>query len=115
MNWWATVARSFPGNRRKSYEAQKLLTDSYRAVFMGKGSSLEQRQIVLSDLQAQTNWNRVLDPRTATDREVWFQEGMRAAYGVIFAHLSLSDADVEALNNAARLEAALRDVDNAAN
>jgi len=61
--------------------------------------------MVLADLQARCGWNQVLDPKFASDRDIWFSEGKRSAYSEIFSHLSLSSEDLMALDNAARWEA----------
>lgn len=102
MNFWEHVSRRF--GHSTAVERQAALCRAYRAVFLGNPDR-SQQQIVLSDLQHRCGWNKITDPKYASDRELWFAEGKRAAYGELFAHLSLSPADVEALNNAARVDA----------
>lgn len=103
MTHWHSNSRK---HSRKNLAAEMELTQAYRAVFKGHPDVLQQ-QAVLADLAAGCGWNKVTLPSVASDRELWFAEGMRAAFGLIFAHLSLSPEDVEALANAARREAAL--------
>lgn len=101
MNFWDRLTRRWS---HRTVEGQLRLTQAYRAVFQNGNASQSHRQMVLSDLQARTGWNQITLPESAAER-VWFAEGKRAAYAEIFGHLSLSPADVDALDNAARHEA----------
>ncbi len=100
MRHWARISRRLP---KKSVEANFQLGNAYRSVF--RDGSAESQQ-VLADLAARCGWNQITDPRTASDKEIWFAEGKRAAFGELFAHLSLSPADIAAFDNAVRHEAA---------
>jgi hypothetical protein len=62
--------------------------------------------MVLADLAANCRWNQITQPQTA-EQTIWFNEGKRAAFAVVFQHLSLTYEDIEALENAARHEALL--------
>lgn len=104
MRYWHRFAALFPA---WNYSAQRELVLAYRAVFQGTPSK-QQQEAVLSDLAARCHWNQVKVPdSSASDRELWFREGKRAAFAEVFSHLSLSPGDIEALDNAARHEAAL--------
>ncbi len=102
MNFWERLSRKFP-RRTHSAEAQLTLTRAYRSVFYGIPDR-SQQQMVLADLQARCFWSQYTAPSGASSEELWYREGKRAAYGEIFAHLSLSPDDITALDNAARHE-----------
>jgi hypothetical protein len=101
MKFWNRLTRRWS---HATVEGQLRLTEAYRAVFHHGSDDQSQRQLVLADLQARTGWHQITMPDTA-DQRIWFAEGKRAAYAEIFGHLSLSPADVDALDNAARHEA----------
>lgn len=103
MNFWERTSRRHPATR--GLDAELLLTRAYQAVFHGNPDR-SQQQMVLADLANKCGWLKVTAPSGASDRELWFAEGKRAAYSTLFAHLSLSPDDVLALENAARHEAA---------
>lgn len=101
-NWHSNGKR----HKRKNLAAALDLTEAYRSVFL-RNPSQQQQQEVLADLAARCGWNQITLPRDASDRELWFAEGKRAAFAEIFAHLSLAPDDVDALANAVRTEVAL--------
>lgn len=108
MRIWRALSSYFPEWHKKPQPMNALaqLGDAYRAVFDGR-STEAQREIVLADLAAQSGFYRVTVPSPAlADRDLWFAEGRRSMFAEIFAHLSLADDDVKALENAARREAA---------
>ena len=90
--------------RHNTHSANAQLAAAYRDVLTGRPTQ-QQQQIVLADLMARSGFNKVTPP-SASDRDLWFAEGRRSLFGEIFSHLSLSDRDMDALNNAARIEAA---------
>lgn len=94
-------------NAPNSMAAANEIALAYREVFRGKASE-PQQQMVLADLAARCGWNQITVPskRVSSD-DLWFQEGMRAAFASIFAHLSLSPQDMMDFDNATRREAAL--------
>ena len=103
MTRWHSNSRTHP---KKTAAAMLDLTHAYRAVFRGNPTSAQQ-QMVLADFAARCGWNLITLPRNASDRELWFAEGKRAAFSELFAHLSLSTEDVLDFENAARREAAI--------
>lgn len=109
MKLWAALSDRFPGRKRRSYEAALRLSQAYRAVFNGQPSR-EQQQIVLTDLHAQCGFTQV-SPSNVASGELRYREGMRAAYALIHAHLTLSPDDVAAIENAARRENATLSLD----
>lgn len=102
MNFIQSLSRKFFGPRAKSLEAQLALTEAYRRVFLANPSRADQ-QLVLSDLALQCGWGQYTTPKVSS-RQLWFNEGKRAAFDVAYRHLALSDQDVEALANAVKLE-----------
>jgi len=100
MRFWERLSRRF---KRGTPSGELVLGTAYRDVFSGN-SSQSQRQIVLADLAANCGWNQVTLPEN-TEQRIWFNEGKRAAFALIFTHLSLGPADVEAFENAVRHEA----------
>lgn len=103
MRIWQSLVRKF-GIRTKSMSAQYELGEAYRRVFLSNPSRADQ-ETVLADLAAKCGWNQITPASVASD-ELRFNEGKRAAFAGIFAHLSLSYEDVVALENAVRHEAA---------
>lgn len=103
MRVWQSLSRKF-GIRTKTMHAQFELGEAYRRVFLSNPSRADQ-ETVLADLAARMGWNQVTAPGVASE-QLWFNEGKRAAFAGIFAHLSLSGDDVLALENAVRHEAA---------
>ncbi len=103
MKFWEYLTRRH--SQKSATEKQLILSGAYRAVFFGNADR-PQQQMVLADLQARCGFTQITHPLYASDRDLWFREGKRAAYGEIFAHLSLGPDDIEALNHAARVEAA---------
>jgi hypothetical protein len=101
MRFWERLTRKYTPN---TLTASLVLSSAYRNLFLSGNSDNNQRQMVLSDIAANCNWNQITLPETGEQR-IWFNEGKRAAYALIFAHLSLSPEDILALENAARHEA----------
>lgn len=100
-NFWHRISQKF---QRRDLEAQIALTRAYRQVFYGNPDRAQQ-QMVLADLAARSGYYKVLSPRSASDKDLWFSEGNRHLFGVIFGHLSMTPEDVAGLENAARHEA----------
>jgi len=101
---WCSLLSQLGIKRARSWQAQSVLSHSYKAVFQGSPSS-EQQQIVLADLMAKSGWLR-FSSRVSSE-ELWRREGMRSLFGEIFSHISLAPDDLFELENAARKEAAL--------
>jgi hypothetical protein len=100
MNWHS-LTKAF-GIRTRSSRAQFELGEAYRRVFNGNPSRADQ-QLVLADIAAKAGWNTITPPSVASD-ELRFNEGKRAVFANIFAHISLAPADVQAFENAVRHE-----------
>lgn len=103
MKIWHALTRKF-GTFIRSMRAQLELGDAYRRVFLGNPSRADQ-ETVLADLAAKCGWNQITAPGVASE-QLWFNEGKRAAFAEIFAHLSLSQEDVTAFESAVRHEVA---------
>lgn len=109
MTNWLSFAKEF-GRRLKAIPGQFAVSSAYQRVFLGNPSRADQER-VLAHFAAACGWNQITAPGVASE-QLWFQEGKRAAFGELFAHLSLSQEDLKALENAARHEVALN-TDNA--
>lgn len=108
MRLWRSLSTYFPDwlSKPQPLNAELQLGTAYRAVFDGRSTDA-QREIVIADLAARSGFYQVTAPSPALkDRDLWFAEGRRSMFAEIFAHLSLHDDDVKALENAARREAA---------
>lgn len=103
MKFWEHLSRRH--SQKSAAEKQLVLGRAYRAVFYGNADR-PQQQMVLADLQARCGFTKITHPTFASNRDLWFAEGKRAAYAEIFSHLSLSSEDIEALDHASRVEAA---------
>lgn len=106
LRLWASLATLFPRGRRRKLEAAARLTKAYQEVFHGRPSR-EDQQLVLADLAAESGFYRVSPAATYSSEQLWQQEGSRLLYGRIFEHLALEEADLRALEVAARREAAI--------
>jgi hypothetical protein len=89
-----------------SARGQEKLGSAYRNIFSGKGTA-DDAQMVLADLANHSGFYRVSGPDVDPNARA-FADGMRAAYGRIFRYLSLTDQELQDLQEAARAEA-LRD------
>lgn len=108
MSFWKSISTLFPVRDARSTQAGLRLTQAYQAVFRGKPSEDDQH-LVLADLSAKSGFYRVSREDVSSDA-LRQREGMRALYAHIFAYLSLNPDDVMALENAARREAAVDDL-----
>lgn len=103
---WASIGSVFGRHARTGSTANLRLSQAYQAVFRGKPTEADQ-QLVLVDMLAKSGFQTVT-PSNATDAELRQQEGKRQLYAeTVFSHLSLAPWDIQALENAARFEAAL--------
>lgn len=107
MRAWTTITSLIGRGKSFLYRREERLGAAYRAVFTGSPSE-EDQQLVLVDLQRASGFNQYLGA-DVPDTVLRYQEGMRALYGRIFSYLNLAHEDVEALETAARKEAALFD------
>ncbi len=101
MRYWDRLTRRF---KHGTVDGEYALSRAYRNLFSGNADQSE-RELVLADLAAKCGWNQVTAPETSEQR-IWFNEGKRAAFALIFSHLSLSGDDLHAFENAIRHEAA---------
>lgn len=93
--------------RPGSLAAEMDATNAYRAVFTGHPTP-QQQQLVLADIAAKCGWNQITMPSSkASSEAMWFREGARFAFGLVYAQLTLSPADMQDFDNAVRREAAL--------
>lgn len=92
------------------FRRQTRLREAYYNVFLSKGAaSVEDQEMVLADILTQSGFSRFSEPPT-TNEALWFQEGKRALYGHIKSFLTMSDENIEALEVAAREEAATNEL-----
>lgn len=104
---WRSIATLFGRKQRRGYQAQLRLTQAYNAVFGGGSAGPEDKELVLADLANTSGFYRVTPAKHYSSRELWQMEGARLVYARIFEHLRLSEADLRALEIAARREAAV--------
>lgn len=102
---WNSLASLFTKGRRRKYEASVRLTQAYQQVFAGKPSQQDQ-ELVLADLANVSGFYRT-SPHGFSSEQLWQMDGARRVYGRIFDHLRLDEADLHALETAARREAAV--------
>jgi hypothetical protein len=106
-NIWRSICSIFPRGKRRGMQAQLRLTQAYQAVFFGNPAR-EDQAIVLAHMLNTSGFQKVTVARGSSDQEIWQAEGKRSLYAeTIFANLSLPDAEMRALENAARMEAAV--------
>lgn len=101
-----TISDLYP--RRTTFQRMQSanrLTSAYIQVFTGSPTP-EDQNLVMVDLRKTSGFSQVC-PSDVSNRVLRHQEGMRALYGHIFAHLTLSAEDLIDLDNAARREVAL--------
>lgn len=100
MNW-ASLKALFPSNPRGS-EAVNELASAYRNVFRGNATR-QDAEIVLADLADFTRFYQAL-PVGSAGSELAEINGMRIVFGRIFNYLNMTDAEIRALQEAARQE-----------
>lgn len=93
---WRSKVRQENGPARQ----EKKLVQAYNEVF---GKETEAVEMVLADLASFTGFYGVAPPGTSGDA-LQYDAGMRAAFGRLFHFLSLSDEQLQALEEAARAE-----------
>lgn len=110
MHSFRNLAKAlFSSPQASQADAELTLARAYQAVFLGNPKS-DQQALVLVDLAEFTGFYRVTPPVGDTSM-VFFNEGMRGAYGRIFRYLRMSADEIVALETAARETAALRNLD----
>jgi hypothetical protein len=102
MLTWASIGNFFKRGQRRGYEAEAALVRHYRNVFASQDG-----QIVLADLANKSGFYKVSLAKDLTDKEIWQTEGKRLLFAEIKALLDLTNADLKALEYAARREAAI--------
>lgn len=100
MRWRSLASLFTPGSRRR-LQARLGLGAAYRRLFAGRGSKAD-GEMVLADLANHTGFYRVTEPGAGA---LEFAEGKRAVFGRVFRFLRMTDAEVAALEEAARAEA----------
>ena len=101
---WPSITQLFP-NPRQWYAREQRLNRAYHAVFHGSPTQ-EDQALVLTNLAYLTGFSMVSPPAT-TDAELRHNEGKRTVFALIRARLNLTPQDYDAIDNAARHEAAL--------
>lgn len=104
---WMSLGLLFPRGKRRGLQAEVRLGDGYRRVFLQGGDSAEDRELVLADLARASGFYRVTPAAGADTKQLWQREGMRMLYAEIQQHLTVTGADLHALEVAARREAAI--------
>lgn len=115
--FWHSLGSLFKVNSKPKadetfYQRESKKHEAWRAVLLdGYRATDEHRQIVLADL---LNFCGHMQPRTAgeysTD-QLWQEEGKRQVALYVIGMLDLPEADLRALQQAARREAAVTDLD----
>lgn len=104
---WQSLSSLFKRGRRRGMQAELRLKLAYQAVFRGNPGR-EDQAIVLADLANKAGFYRATAAKGTTDQELWQIEGARLHYGqTVFANLELPQAEMQALEQAARMEAAV--------
>ena len=99
-----SLSRSLPvGTRKRGRIAQARLTAAYRGTFSGNGTK-EDVEIVLADLAAESGYYGV-SPADLPADQLKFVEGGRRVFARILASMRMTDAELGALEEAARSEA----------
>lgn len=101
---WKHIRNLFP-RRDQTLQRELRLTQAYQAVFRGSPSRDDQ-ELVLADLAYLSGFSMV-SPATVPDAELRFTEGKRFLFATLKARLNLAPNDMEAIENAARREAAM--------
>lgn len=101
---WKSLTSLVPEFKTNPLAAEVILTEAYNAVFLGSPSK-DQQSIVLADMLAKSGFAQVSD-EDVTASVLQYREGRRRAFSDVFAYISLSPSDRDALHNAARREAA---------
>lgn len=101
MTWRSKARHAVYG---KIHAEQKLVA-AYQDVF---GKQTEAVEMVLADLASHTGFYRVEPPGSDMSAyQAGYVNGSRAAFGRIFSFMSLSDEQLRALEEAARIEASM--------
>jgi hypothetical protein len=101
---WKSLTTLVPEFQTNPLAAEVVLTEAYNAVFRGSPSK-DQQMIVLADMLAKSGFAQV-SPEDISPTALMYREGKREVFSNVFAYLSLSPSDRDALHNAARREAA---------
>jgi hypothetical protein len=107
MIHWTSLAHLFPRKREQAMQRERRLMQAYQNVFRGNPSR-ECQELVLADLAHLSGFAMVSGPSTP-DNELWFNEGKRFLFSRVRAYLNLTPEDADALDLAARREAALNE------
>lgn len=100
-----TLSRSTPNDGPRGRQLR--LTRAYRSVFLKD----EESQIVLADLAKASGYYQVAGPGTSGDDRA-FADGARDVFARILGRLRMTDAELVALEEAARAEALLTQREN---
>lgn len=98
---WRSLSSAFAAGMKRRLRARLALGAAYRRLFSGHGSKAD-AEIVLADLANHTGFYRVTPPGAGS---LDYMEGKRAVFGRIFRFLRMTEAETEALEEAARAEA----------
>jgi hypothetical protein len=107
MRYFRHLGRLLWANRASPADAELRLANAYQRVFLGSATR-EDQEIVLVDLADFTGFYRVTSPEFVPRETVFYNEGMRGAYGRIFRYLRFGDDERASLETAARESAAVR-------
>lgn len=103
MNW-RSIWQHYP-RAEQVYQREQRLTEAYRSVFTGHPSKNDQ-ELVLTNLAYLTGFSMVSGPEVS-DAELRTNEGKRTVFALIRSRINLSAQDLDALELAARREAAM--------
>ena len=101
---WSSIASMFRPGSRRGPEAEQRCQQAYHAVFRGSPTRQDQ-EIVMADLASYTGFFKFY-PKDVSGGALRYTEGRRSVYGRIHGHLTMTDEQHTALQQAARAEAA---------
>lgn len=98
-----SLAAELPPGRRRGKDAERRLAEAYRALFDAKATK-PQAEMVLTDLARVSGFFNTLGAPFSHDERAHF-DGQRAVYGHIYRFLRMTEGEMRALQEAARVEA----------
>lgn len=111
MRWWSSIANRFARGHRRGPEAQLRCRSAYQAVFRGHPTK-EDQEIVLADLASYSGFF-MYHPKEASDGDLRYGEGRRSVFGRVHGQLTMTVEQQQALQEAARAEAAANNQEDA--
>lgn len=98
-----SLAAELPPGRRRGKDAERRLAEAYRALFAGKATKL-QAELALADLARESGFFTTMGAPFSHDERA-HRDGQRAVFGHIYRFLRMTEGEMRALQEAARVEA----------